>query len=94
MSEIRLKADHVQQKLTNLQNSLTDFQSGKLDRGSGREMLDVQAKINDINVSLNSLIKEYQQMAFQHVEASQDAVHSLEKFEQTVAKAIDAFTIG
>ncbi len=57
-------------------------------------MLDVQAKINDINVSLNSLIKDYQQMALQHVEASQDAVDSLEKFEQTVAKAIDAFTIG
>ncbi|PAF23133.1 hypothetical protein CHH69_17315 [Terribacillus saccharophilus] len=94
MSEIKLKADLVQQKLTDLQNSVSDFQSGKLDKGSGREMLDVQAKINDINVSLNSLIQEYQQMALQHVEASQDAVDSLEKFEQTVAKAIDALTIG
>ncbi|MFJ6413337.1 YwqI/YxiC family protein [Terribacillus saccharophilus] len=94
MSEIILKADHVQQKLTDLQNSLTDFQSGKLDRGSGREMLDVQAKINDINVSLNSLIQDYQQMALQHVEASQDAVDSLEKFEQAMAEVIDVFTIG
>ncbi|MFS0559475.1 YwqI/YxiC family protein [Terribacillus sp. 179-K 1B1 HS] len=94
MSEIKLKADLVQQKLTDLQNSVADFQSGKLDKGSGREMLDVQAKINDINVSLNSLIQEYQDMAVQHVEASKDAVDSLEKTEQAVAEVIDAFTIG
>lgn len=88
MSEIKLKADLVQQKLTDLQKSLADFCTGEPDSGSGREMLDVQAKINGINVSLNSLIQEYRQMALQHVEASSDAIDSLEKAERAAAETI------
>ncbi|MFP7170719.1 DUF5344 family protein [Terribacillus sp. 7520-G] len=88
MSEMKLKADLVQQKLTDLQRSLADFRAGDPDSGSGREMLDVQARITDINVSLSSLIRDYQQMALHHAKASSEAVDSLEKAEQAAAQAI------
>ncbi|QXE01468.1 YwqI/YxiC family protein [Terribacillus sp. DMT04] len=88
MSEIKLQASLVQQKLADLKAALADFQAGNPDSGGGREMLDVQAKINDLNDSLNNLIQDYQQMALQHAEASTDVVDSLENLERTVANMI------
>jgi hypothetical protein len=88
MSEIKLQASLVQQKLADLKAALANFQAGNPDSGSGQEMLDVQAKINDLNDSLNNLIQEYQQMALQHTEAGSDAVDSLENLERTVANMI------
>ncbi|SNZ03218.1 hypothetical protein SAMN05421503_0308 [Terribacillus aidingensis] len=88
MSEIKLQASLVQQKLADLKAALADFQAGNPDSGSGQEMLDVQAKINDLNDSLNNLIQDYQQMALQHTEAGRDAVDSLENLERTVANMI------
>jgi hypothetical protein len=90
MSEIKLQASLVQQKLTDLKASLADFQADNPDSGSGREMLDFQVKINDLNESLNNLIQDYQKMALQHVEASSDAVDSLENLERTVANMMRA----
>jgi Family of unknown function (DUF5344) len=90
MSEIKLQASLVQQKLTDLKASLADFQADNPDSGSGREMLDFQVKINDLNESLNNLIQDYQRMALQHAEASSDAVDSLENLERTVANMMRA----
>ncbi|WP_077306472.1 YwqI/YxiC family protein [Terribacillus halophilus] len=90
MGEIKLQASLVQQKLTDLKASLADFQADNPDSGSGREILDFQVKINDLNESLNNLIQDYQKMALQHVEASSDAVDSLENLERTVANMMRA----
>ncbi|MFP7492919.1 YwqI/YxiC family protein [Terribacillus saccharophilus] len=94
MSEIKLKADIVQQKLSDLQRSLADFHEGDPGSGSGDEMLDVQVKINNVNESLKSLVQEYQGMALQHVEASSSAVDSLVKAEKAVADIISTFKLG
>jgi Na+/phosphate symporter len=90
MSEIKLQASLVQQKLADLNAALADFQAGNPDSGNGQEMLDVQVKINDLNDSLSNLIQDYQQMALQHAEASSDAVESLENLERTVANMMRA----
>ncbi|WP_106498331.1 YwqI/YxiC family protein [Lentibacillus sp. Marseille-P4043] len=85
-TEIKIVQNPIKQAVTNLQSATQDFESSFTDKIEGENHLDLLEQLNQLNRTYSSLIKFYQSLLLEHINATENSVETLIETDQSIGE--------